>query len=115
MNKNGYKVRYVDVHTKDGDTEGTLASATARSITLDLNARPCDDLAPLRHMLEERKRETKAASHPSNSCAIALLLLGCMSTGIHCVNEPLPSLDTMIAYTYTHTMGMHCYTCGKTL
>ena len=57
-------------------TEGTLASATARSITLDLNAHPCDDLALLRHMMEERKRETKAASSPSNLCAITLLLLG---------------------------------------
>ena len=72
------------------DIEGTLASATARSITLDLkavmyqavprqilctqidryrmllvvveaisgmNKRPCDDRAPLRHMMEERRRE----------------------------------------------------------
>ena len=63
------------MNTKDGvnvltDTEGTLASATARLIMLDQNARPCDDL---RHMMERaQETETKAASYPS----IALLLLG---------------------------------------
>ena len=47
------------MNTKDAvnDIEGNLVSATARSITLDLNARPCDDRAPLRHMMEERKSE----------------------------------------------------------
>ena len=40
MNKKWYKVRYVDMHTKDAVNElnryrGTLASVTARSIPLE--------------------------------------------------------------------------------
>ena len=52
----------MDVHTKDAVNEQMLRKPwllqqLAGSITLDLNAHPCDDLAPLRHMMEERKRE----------------------------------------------------------
>ena len=49
------------------NNEGTLASTTARSITLDLNAHPCDDRAPLK-----QETEAKTASYPGNSCAIVL-------------------------------------------
>ena len=56
MNKNGYKVRCMDVHTKDAVNEQILREP----------ARPCDDLAPLRHMMEERKRE-KLRQHLTNA------------------------------------------------
>ena len=36
---------------------GTLASETAKSMALCVNGRPCEDLAPLRHVMAERKRE----------------------------------------------------------
>ena len=39
------------------ETEGTLVSATARSIALILNAHPCDDRTPRKHMIEEHRRE----------------------------------------------------------
>ena len=32
-------------------------SATARSISLDLNTSPCDERAPLKHIMDERRRE----------------------------------------------------------
>ena len=50
------------------------ASETAISITLDLKARPCDDRAPLNHIIEERRKE-KLRQHlyPGN---IMMLLLG---------------------------------------
>ena len=54
---------YVDVHTKDEmnilnrHNVGTLAFATARSITLNLKARPCDIRAPRKQIMEEHRRE----------------------------------------------------------
>ena len=36
---------------------GTLGSETAKSMALCVNGRPCEDLAPLRHIMAERKRD----------------------------------------------------------
>ena len=52
---------------------GTLASETAKSMALCVNGRPCEDLAPLRHIMAERKRE-KLMQHLIH--AIVVLCLG---------------------------------------
>ena len=64
---------------------GILASAIARSVILNLKARPCDDLAP--------PLWKSAASYPANRFAIMLLLLGIQGRKISCMHTS-PFLPT---------------------